>query len=101
MDYFKVALSGLTAILVANFACIWPLLRNSKATGLAAVGGLCVENLFSLKFWIIGGLLFGVLYAASRSGAVPRALFFWVPTLAVSVIGFTFLAAVTYLSARR
>jgi hypothetical protein len=100
MDYFKGILSGLAAILIADFACLWPLLRGSKATGLAAVAGSFVEGIFSLKFWVVGVLLFGVFFAASRSGTILRVLFFWIPTLAVSAMGFAFVAMWTYLYMR-
>jgi hypothetical protein len=88
-------------MLIANVVCMWPVLRGSKATGLAAVAGYSAESLLSPKFWVVVILLFGVFFAASRSSTILRALFFWIPTLAVSVIAFALLTAVTYLYMRR
>jgi hypothetical protein len=95
MSYFRGVLSGFAAILIAEFVCIWPFLRGSKATGLAV---LLVAPL-SLRFWIVGMLLFGLFFAASRGSTILRVLFFWIPTLAVSALGFAFLGLITYVLA--
>jgi hypothetical protein len=100
MDYVKGILSGLAAILIAEFAFIWPFLRGSKATGLAAIAAYFVESIFSPKFWIVALLLFGLFFAASRSSTILRVLFFWIPTLVVSALGFAFLGLWTYLFIR-
>jgi hypothetical protein len=100
MDYVKGVLSALAAILIAESVCFRSILRGSKATGLAAVLSLLVENIFSPKFWIVSVLLFGLFFAASRSSSVLRVLFFWIPTLAVSALGFAFFAIWTYLFIR-
>jgi nucleoside recognition membrane protein YjiH len=100
MDYVKGILSGLAAIFIAEFAFFWPLLRGSKATGLAALAALFVESIFSPRFWIVGVLLFGLFFAASRSSSILRVLFFWIPTLVVSALGFAFLGMCTYLFMR-
>ena len=97
MDYVKGILSALAAIFIAEFVCFWPFLRGSKATGLAAVLALLVENIFSLKFWIVGVLLFCLFFAASRGSTILRVLFFWIPTLVVSVLGFSIVAMYAYL----
>jgi hypothetical protein len=80
--------------------CFWSILRGSKATGLAAVLVLLVENIFSPTFWIVGVLLFGLFFAASRSSTVLRVLFFWIPTVAVLALGFAFVGMWTYLFIR-
>ena len=41
-------------------------INNSKATGLAAVGGGFLESLFSPLFWILAVSLFALFLAASR-----------------------------------
>lgn len=97
MDYIKGILSGLAAIFVAEFVFFWPTLSTEKATGLAVLKGLLVESVFSPRFWIVGVLLFGLLFAASRGNTVLRVLFFWIPTLAISVLGFSIVAMYAYL----
>jgi len=58
---------------------------------------LLVASILSPKFWIVGVLLFGLFYAASRGGTILKVLFFWIPTLVVSALGFSILAMYTYL----
>ena len=99
MDYVKGVLSGLAAIFIAEVVFAWPFLSGSKATGLAAVVALFVESLLSPRFWIVGILLFGLFFAASRSRTILRVLFFWIPTVAVSALGFAFLGFLTYVVA--
>lgn len=100
MGYFKTVLSGLAAILIAELTFFFPVLTGSKATGLAVIAGYSVESIFSLRFWLVGALLFGLFFTASRSRTVLRVLFFWVPTLAVSALGLAFLVTSTYLFIR-
>jgi hypothetical protein len=100
MDYVKGILSGLAAIFIAEFAFFWPFFRGSKATGMAALVGLSVESIVSPRFWIVGVLLFGLFFAASRSSAILRVLFFWIPTVVVSALGFAFVGMCTYLYMR-
>jgi hypothetical protein len=97
MDYIKGILSGLAAIFVAEFVFFWPILKTEKATGLDLFKGLLAESIFSPRFWIVGVLLFGVFFAASRGSTVLRVLFFWIPTLTVSALGFSIVAMYAYL----
>jgi hypothetical protein len=97
MDFVRVILSGLAAIFIAEFVFFWPFLSGSKATGLALGVALLVESLFSPRFWIVGVLLFGLFFAASRGSTVFRVLFFWIPTVAVSALGSSILAMYAYL----
>src|SRR5262252_3493291 len=97
MDYIKNILSGLAAIFIAEFVFIWPAINGSKATGLAVLKGLLVESVLSPRFWIVGVLLFGLFFAASRGSTVLRVLFFWIPTLTVSALGFSIIAVYAYL----
>lgn len=100
MGYVKDILSGLAAIFIAEFAFSWPFFSSSKATGLAALAANFVESLFSPKFWIVGILLFGLFFTASRSRTTLRVLFFWIPTLVVLSLGFAFLGLCTHLFIR-
>ena len=97
MDYVKGILCALAAILTAQFLFFWPIIKGSKATGLAAVVGLSLESLLSPRFWIIGVLLFVIFFAASRASAVLRVLFFWIPTVTVSALGLLIVAMYAYL----
>ena len=92
MSYVRGVLSALAAIFIAEFVSIWPSLRGSKATGLAVL----LASPLSLRFWIVGILLFGLFFAASRGSTILRVLFFWIPTLVVSALGFAFLGLLTY-----
>jgi hypothetical protein len=96
MGYVKGVLSGLAAIFIAEVVFAWPFLSGSKATGLAALLALFVESLLSPRFWIVGILLFGLFFAASRGNTILRVLVFWIPTLVVSGLGFAFLGFLTY-----
>src|SRR6266568_9432596 len=97
MDYIKGILSGLAAIFVAEFVFFWPTLKVEKATGLGVLKGLLAESVFSHRFWIVGILLFAGFFAASRGSTVLRVLFFWIPTLTVSALGFSIVAMYAYL----
>ena len=95
MSYVTGVLSALAAIFIAEFVSVWPFLRGSKATGLAVL----LASPVSLRFWIVGILLFGLFFAASRGSTILRVLFFWIPTLVVSALGFAFLGLLTYVVA--
>jgi len=101
MNYVKDILSGLAAIFIAQLVCSWSfLVTGSRATGLAAVAASSVENLLSPVFWIIAGLSFGLFFVASRATTPWRVLFFWIPTVTVSVLGFGFVGMWAYLIIR-
>jgi len=97
MDYLKGILSAIAAIFITESVFFWPFLRGSKATGILLVGILLVESLLSFKFWIVGVLAFGVFFAASRATTILRVLFFWIPTVAVSALGFVIVGLYTWL----
>ena len=97
MEYIKGILSGLAAIFVAEFVFFWPTLSTEKATGLGVLKFLLVDSVFSPKFWIVGVLLFGLFFAASHGSTVLRVLFFWIPTITVSALGFSIVAMYAYL----
>ena len=97
MDYLKGILSGLAAIFIGQLVSFWPLLGGAKAVGADILPALLLESIISPRFWIVGLSLFGLFYAASRGGAILSVLFFWIPTLVVSVLGFSILAMYTYI----
>ena len=98
MDYVKGILSGLAAILIAEFVFCWPLVSGTKATGMSMLAGLFVESVLSPKLWLVAALSFACFFAASRGSAILRVLFFWVPTLVVAALGFAIVAMYTYLA---
>ena len=97
MNYINAILSGLAAVFVAEFVFFWPILSGSKATGLAVLKALLIESILSPRFWIVGVLLFALFFAASRSNTFLRVLFFWIPTVTVSALGFSIVALYAYL----
>ena len=97
MVYIKGILSGLAAIFIAEVVFLWPTLSGSKATGLAMLKWTLLESVLSPSFWIVGGLKFGLFFAASRGSALLRVLFFWIPTVTVSALGFSIIAMYAYL----
>lgn len=99
VDYVKGILCGLAAIFVAESVFFWPILGGEKATGVAVLKYLLLESILSPRFWTVGILLFGLLFAASRGSTVLRVLFFWIPTITVSALGFLIVAAYAYLFA--
>jgi hypothetical protein len=56
-----------------------------------------MESFLSPRFWIFAVLLFGLFFAASRGSTILRALFFWIPAVVVSALGFAVLALYNYL----
>lgn len=102
MNYFRVALCVIGAIFVALFVLSFLLaLREislQRQTGVGAVAGGLVENLFSPLFWILAVLCFLLFRWASRSKQpIVRVLLFWVPSVASSIIGIAVLTLYTYM----
>jgi hypothetical protein len=99
MNYVKDILGGVAAIFIAQLVCSWSIFSPARsiAIGLDAVGAMSVENLLSPVFWIIAGLSFGLFFVASRAATPWRVLFFWIPTLTVSALGFAFVGMCAYI----
>ncbi len=98
MNYVKGILSGLAAIFLVGLGPgLWSMFRGigeQKATGLGAFVG----SFFSPLFWPLALLFFVLLFAASRLGnKILRVILFWVPTLTVSMLGFSVVAMYMYL----
>lgn len=88
--YVKTALTSLTSMILAMFVpTFWSSVRNisqEKATGLAAVAGGLLENLYTGLFLILFLLFLAVFFLTGRLGNRSlRILLFWVPTIAVCV----------------
>jgi uncharacterized RDD family membrane protein YckC len=67
------------------------------ATGMAAVAGGLVEALLSPLFWLSAILLFVLFFAASGLGSKSlRIVLFWVPSVAISICGFSIVTLLTY-----
>jgi hypothetical protein len=97
MDSIKLVLSGLSAIVLGEFAFAWPLIGNSKATGMAAIAVMLAESIHSPRFWIVVGLSFGLFFLARRANIVLRTLFFWIPTVIILIAGIAIATMYTYL----
>ena len=96
MNYIKVILSGLAAILLSEVVILWPLFKGiseQKATGL----GVFAVLVFSPLFWFLGILFFALFFAVSRLGnKLLRMFLFWIPTVSVSTLGVGILALLTW-----
>jgi hypothetical protein len=102
MNLIRVPLSILGAFFSAIFAiqvlAVAKLTSAHQATGVAAVAGGLMEAPFSPIFWLLAIVFLSLFLATSKfAGKAPRILFFWIPTLVVSVIGFAALMLVMYL----
>jgi hypothetical protein len=101
MVYAKNALCVLAAILLGLFGpAFWTAMRSinqEKATGLGAVAGGLLENLLSPLCWITAVVVFALLFGAGRLGNKGlRVLLFWIPSLAISILGFGLLSLFAY-----
>lgn len=98
MAYFKIILSGVAALLLAEFVGPWSMFRGmstEKATGLAAVAGGFVESMLSPLFWVLAILFFAMFFYASRLGnKALRVLLFWTPALLLSTVVVLFAALI-------
>ena len=97
MAYLKGFLSGVAALLVAEFIpgpwSIFTGISQEKAIGLAALVGRFVAALFSPLFWLVALLLFFLFFAAGRLRSNSlRILLFWVPTIICSTIAAVLMA---------
>ena len=100
--YIKMALSSLTAMILAMFApAFWSAFRNisqEKATGLGAVAGKLFENLFSGLFLVLFLTFLAVFFITGRlENKTFRILFFWVPTITLCVFAAGMWALYAYL----
>jgi hypothetical protein len=105
MAYLKDILSGLGAIIIAEFVpgpwSLTQVFRGSKATGIAAVAGYVAESFFSPLFWMVAILIFAIFFAASRlDNKALRVVFFWIPTLTATGSVVAFAALISYVVLR-
>jgi hypothetical protein len=101
MNLIRVPLSIFGAFFSAMFAiefiAVAKNISPQHATGLAAVAGGLFEAPFSPIFWLLAIVFLSLFLATSKfAGKAPRILFFWIPTLGISVIGFAVLTLLTY-----
>lgn len=93
MSTFQNVLSGFAAIVAAFYLILRPITNNSKATGMAVLPAI----LLSWQCWVLAAFFFVVFFAASRVGnTVLKAFLFWAPVTAISVIGLSYLALISY-----
>ncbi len=97
MKFFKGAMSGLAAILLALMApLILPAIRSGNNT--ISIRLETIERAFvSPGFWLVAIGLFALFFVASRArNRVLQIFGFWIPTLIVVAIGLTLTAVVAY-----
>jgi len=105
MIYAKAILSGLAAILLAEFIpgpwSAFKGISTEKATGLAVLAGGLAESILSPLFWILAVLFFAMFFSASRlENKFLRVFLFWFPTLSVSTFGLGIVALFTFVFIR-
>jgi hypothetical protein len=93
MATFKTVLSAFAAIVTAFYVTMAEITNNSKATGIGVIPAI----LLSWQCWLLAAFCFFLFFAASRIGnKVFRRTLFWAPVTAISVLGLSFVALVTY-----
>lgn len=95
MVYVRGVLSGIAGLFLAGLICMFGTtfhgVSTQKATGLSAVVGGFLGCIFSPLFWVLALLFVVAFFAGSRlANRVARILFFWVPTLLISIVGLGF-----------
>ena len=87
-----------TALLIPMLWMMVQQIGSQKQTGIFAVAGGLSELLLSPVFWVLALLFFVFFLRMSKVGnQVVRVLFFWIPTIAASCIGFLVVGGFTYL----
>lgn len=70
MAYFKVFLSGIAAVIIAELVpgpwSAFRAINGSRSTGLGAFAGLLADSFLSPLFWMFALLLFAILFAVGR-----------------------------------
>jgi len=93
MSTFQNVLSAFAAIVTAFFVIILPATNNSKAVGIGVIPAI----LLSWQFWLLAAFFFVLFFAASRiAHKVLKAVLFWVPVTAISVLGLSYVAFLGY-----
>jgi hypothetical protein len=94
MAYLRVALSGVSALFVAEIAPFFLLALSMRAvSGTGEQGAIGFDpyslraGIFSPWCWLIAVVFFALFFMASQLGSKAlRVLLFWVPTLAISTL---------------
>ena len=102
MTYLKVVLSAVAAIFADLLgSAIWTMFQlsdPSKAIGITALLGMALERLRSPLFWVFAILLFALFFAAGRlRNKSVRIVLFWLPAMAISIVGFAVFSLFAYL----
>ena len=102
MKYVRRILSAVAAVVLAVLApgVVEGLRAVSaeKATGLAVVMGGAAQAIYSPWFWVLALVFFALFFAASSlSSRLLRVLLFWIPSVAVTVLGFSLAGVLAYL----
>jgi len=97
--YLKIILSGVAAVLLAEFVPgPWSMFKGmstEKATGLAVLSAGFVGSILSPLFWVLAILFLLMFFYASRLGnKALRVLLFWTPTLLLSSVVILFAALI-------
>lgn len=92
MTLTKFLLSGISTITILlvgwPIVMMYPVLREEKATGLAAVAGGFTAALLTPQFWLSAILLLLFFwYTSQLNSKILRLLLFWIPTIFATVIG--------------
>jgi hypothetical protein len=91
-DFVQALVTALASILLAALAPVFSVmfrgLSTQRATGLTAVAGGVMEFTFSPWYWLVFLIAFGWFYSTARLGRrLLRVILFWVPAVAILVLG--------------
>lgn len=93
MSSLQNVLSGFSAIVTAFFVILLRVTNNSKAIGIAVDPAI----LLSWQCLLLAAFFFALFFAASRIGnKVLKTVLFWVPASAISIIGLSYIALLSY-----
>lgn len=98
MSIFQNILSAFAAIVTALYVRLLILALSLNANSHTAIDIVVVPKIaFSLRFWLLAAFFFALFFAASRIGnKVLRGILFWVPVTAISVLGLSYIAFLSY-----
>ncbi len=93
MSTFQIILSAFAAMVAAFLVIVAPMTNNSKAIDIVVIPAI----LLSWQCLLLAAFFFVLFFGASRIGnTVLKAFLFWAPVTAISVIGLSYLALISY-----